>query len=258
MRTFKQHILRYLELTQLILVTIYSLLFSIYINRLSTLMETGENSLLEAIIEEGFSKSSFCGMFAFFLFIMQIIIARFPKTQYKGSIKKSINSFLESMTNLLFSSLNKGKWNYCAMIQICSYKNNTRQTEYSYNAAANESVYKSLDIDFGDVGAAFLSEKNDEQKSTYLIKPLSHKKWMDSDEQYKTNVPENLRLIYAIPIHDISNNGKITGILEFNVFSERKDDDSNIPVKILDKLNSQTIVTALASWSIGLSFLINK
>lgn len=254
MDVFKKKLLKYSELVQIVIVAIYSILFSIYGNALFEEMQNKNCSLYQAIILEGFSRYFFSGLLGIFLLIIQIVLLMQPKTHYSVQIKKSIDPLLESMTKFLFSSLNS-KWNYCAMIQICSYKNNTRHTEFSYNAEANQAIYKKLELDFGDVGDAFISSQDN--VNTYLVKPLSHNNWLNADDEYKNNVPENLRLIYAVPIYDMSNNGKVIGILEFNVFSEKNDDDSNIPNKVLTKLNSHTIRNALAAWSNGLSYLIN-
>lgn len=189
------------------------------------------------------------------LVVIEMLIIFFPKASINNDNERIIKETLKICSNSLFSTLNSNEWSVCGMIQVP--KNDKRRTPYFINPNSNPAIRNHRNKDFGDIGKAFFSGK---VTSPYFVKSLSKDSWESSEEEYKKDVPKNLRAILAAAIFSTEENDseKVIGVLEFDIFSCSSNIVDSMPSYLFKQISTQNNMNIMCNCASIIAVLMDN
>lgn len=173
----------------------------------------------------------------------------------KRETKKISNTKTDIITNSLsayctmyFNNISNIDYQICAMILF--NKKNTVRTPYYINEGCNPAIRRHRPADFSDIGELFARKKD------RVCKTITYNDWLNADEFYKSEVPNSLRCIIAVPVYSTqeADSSKILGVLEFDIFAQRE--DCEIDEKLFKSLTEWEKIESLREYSNSLAHML--
>lgn len=185
----------------------------------------------------------------------QVFLAVYPRYSLKKEKRTIINNLLHSCKKLLFMNCCENDWSVCGMIQVPDKKKNIRRTPYYINPSVNSAIRNHRNLRFGDVGKAFFG---DGERKTCFAKLLSKESWEQSDADYKNEVPKDLKAIIAFAIFssDEIDSKDIIGVLEFDIFNKKNEND--IPEELFKSISCTSNMDAICEWTSSIAILMQE
>lgn len=198
---------KYNAFIQPILSFIPSVFFGFYIFRVETEMSKDMN-LFSSIKTVGLTNDLIIALlfFVILVFYHYGVVVK-PLKRFENNKENTINGLLASVTQALFISSNVSL-EISSVVQVCNYRTKQREVIYQYNTS--DMSFEKIDLYFGDVGLYCVKNKD------FLMKEYTYEDWEQNNEEYKSVVPKDLRIILAKPIFD--NNHNVIAVLEIDIY----------------------------------------